>query len=753
MLARIKVNGIVQGVGFRPFVYRIASLLHLKGYVLNMGDAGVEIEVEGEEKKIYEFIELLKEKKPPLAKIDEIKVELGKEKGYIKFEIRKSVDRIEEGVSIIPPDIAICDECIEDMKNQERRHNYFFTTCTNCGPRYTIIKKLPYDRQNTTMDEFEMCTECFKEYTNPLDRRYHAQTIACKNCGPKIFLKSGEKIVEGENGIKRAIDFLKKGKIVAVKGIGGYHLACIADEKGESVKRIREMLGRPQKPFALMAKNIEMVKEISFVNKKEEEILKTHVRPIVLLEKKIELPYVAPGLHNYGIMLPYTGLHLLLFEEIDMPLVMTSANLPGKPIIYNEEEIEKIGADAILFYNRKIHQRCDDSISRIIGNETLLIRRSRGYVPSGIKVEGKTHAIIGVGAEENVSACILNKGYAFLSQYIGHVNKIETFEFFKETLEHMKNLIKVNFEAIACDLHPSFLTTKYAEEISLEKELPLFRIQHHHAHIAKAMAEYNLKESIGIAIDGMGYGEDGNIWGGEILYCSIDEYKRIGHLEYHKMPGGDLATKYPLRMLAGIMGNKAYEFLYERKKFFPHGEKEIEVVMKMAKGSSIKTSSCGRLLDAISALLDICHLMNYEGEPAMKLESVARKGRDILEIEPLIKNDVIYTKNMVEEIFENINERKENLAYSAEEYIAKSLAQMAIEKAEEEGIKNIVIAGGCAYNEHINLRIRKMVESSSLNFFVNSRVPCGDGGISFGQVIIANERMNSGTNTGFFSKK
>lgn len=741
MLAKIKVNGIVQGVGFRPFVYRTASLLSLKGYVLNLGDAGVEIEVEGTEKEIQEFIKLLKERKPPLAKIDEIKIEVGKEKGYKEFEIRKSIDKVEEGVSIIPPDIAICDECIEDMKNQERRKNYFFTTCTNCGPRYTIIKKLPYDRQNTTMNEFEMCIECFKEYTNPSDRRYHAQTIACKNCGPKIFLKNEGEIIEGEKGIKKAIDLINKGKIVAIKGIGGYHLACIAEEKGESVKRMRKLLGRPQKPFALMAKNVEMVKDVAFLNKKEEEILKSHIRPIVLLEKKKELPYVAPELHNYGIMLPYTGLHFLLFEEIDVPLVMTSANLPGRPIIYNEKDIEKIGADAILFYNRKINQRCDDSILRVIGNETLLIRRSRGYVPSGIKIDEKSYSIIGVGAEENVSACILNRGYAFLSQYIGHVNKIEVLEFFKETLEHMKNLIKADFEAVACDLHPSFLTTNYAEEISSEKDLPLFRIQHHHAHIAKAMAENNLNESIGIAIDGIGYGEDGNVWGGEILYCSLDEYERIGHLEYHKMPGGDLATKYPLRMLAGIMGDEAYEFLHERKEIFPYGEKEIEIVMKMAKGSSIKTSSCGRLLDAVSALLDICHFMNYEGEPAMKLESVARRGKNILEIEPVIKNDVIYTKNLVEEIFENIKERKENLAYSAEEYIAKSLAQMAIEKAYEKGIKDIVIAGGCAYNEHINLRIREMVESSSLNFFINRKVPCGDGGISFGQVVIANEKM------------
>jgi len=737
VLAKIKVNGIVQGVGFRPFIYRIASHLNLKGYVLNLGDAGVEIEVEGSKEEIEKFIEFLKDKKPPLAKIDEIKVKWADERKYKRFEIRKSKEEKREGISIIPPDISICQECIEDMEKQERRRNYFFTTCTNCGPRFTIIKKLPYDRCNTTMDEFEMCEECYAEYTNPSNRRYHAQTIACKNCGPQIFLKWDEKIFEGEEAIWKATNLLNNGKIVAIKGIGGYHLACLADEKGRAVRKLRSILGRPQKPFALMARDIKMIEGIAFINDKEKDMLLSYIKPIVLLEKKEELPYVAPGLHNYGVMLPYTGLHFLLFKKISCPLVMTSANLPGRPIIYSEEEIENIGVDAILFYNRKIWQRCDDSIVKFIGKQPVLIRRSRGFVPTAIKIDGATN-ILATGAEENVVACLLKDGHAFLSQYIGHLQHLETFEFFKEAINHLAGLISFTPEAIACDLHPNFLTTKFAEEMAEEKNLPLFRVQHHHAHVAKVMAEHSLKEAIGIAIDGFGYGNDGMAWGGEILYSNIAEYERLCHLQYHAMPGGDAATKYPLRMLAGILGKEVEDFLIERSKVFPYGEKEVEVILKQARNAKIKTSSCGRLLDAIAALLDICHVMHYEGEAAMKLESVARKGKDVLHIKPVIKGNVIETRYLLQQIFENRNKiRKEDLAYSAEEYIANSLAMAAIQKAEEMGIKNIVVAGGCAYNEHITLRIKEKVEKEGMNFFINKLLPCGDGGISFGQAAVA----------------
>ena len=742
VLAKIKVNGIVQGVGFRPFVYRLASRLGLKGYVLNLGDAGVEIEVEGNDKDIEKFIFLLKKEKPPLAVIGEVNVEIGNEKGYNRFEIRKSKEEKRGGISTPPPDIAICNECIEDMK-AGRRKNYFFTTCTNCGPRFTIIRKLPYDRHNTTMDKFEMCKECYEEYINPLDRRYHAQTIACNNCGPKIFLEYKGKIIKGEEAVWKCTDLLNDGNIVAIKGVGGYHLACIAEER--NVKNLRSLLGRHQKPFALMVRDVEMAKEIAYVSSEEKKILESYIKPIVLLEKKKELPYVAPGLHNYDVMLPYTGLHYLLFKKIFHPLVMTSANLPGKPIIKEDDEIRKMGADSILFYNREIYTRCDDSIVKFIRDKPVLIRRSRGFVPSPINFPFYAKNVIGLGAEENVAICLLKNKCAFLSQYIGNTRHYETFEFLKNATEHLISLLDFKEDAIACDLHPNFLTTKYAEEIASERNVPLYRVQHHHAHIAKVMAEHGIREAIGIAIDGFGYGEDGNAWGGELLHCWLSGYKRLGHLQSHFMPGGDLAAKYPLRMLAGILGDEIAEFLYERKHAFPYGEKEIEVVLKQAKNKQakkgVKTSSCGRLLDAVSALLDICHFRNYEGEPAMKLESVAKKGKDVLNLEPIIKDGIIDTKHLLIQLLENMRYRKEDLAYSAEEYIAISMAQLAIEKAEESGIKHIVIAGGCAYNEHITTAIEEEVRHAGYSFLINQKVPSGDGGISFGQAVIANEKM------------
>ena len=738
--AKIKVNGIVQGVGFRPFVYRIASRLGLKGYVLNLGDAGVEIEVEGEKRLIEQFLILLREQSPPLSIIDELQVHYDGDKQYHTFEIRKSRMEKRRGTSVIPPDIAICDECIGDMEREGRRHNYFFTTCTNCGPRFTIIERLPYDRCNTTMKPFDMCDDCHEEYTNPLDRRYHAQTIACTNCGPRVFLQQKKGTLEGEGAVWTAADLLLSGAILALKGVGGYHLSCVAE--GDAVARLRRLLGRPSKPFAIMAKDMSMVEEIAVVGSEEKNLLESSIRPIVLLEKRQELPGVAPGLHNYGVMLPYTGLHVMLFKKIDRPLVMTSANLPGRPIMHTEQEISHIGADAILFYDREIHQRCDDSIMRVVGGEPLLIRRSRGFVPMAIEVTRPAAHIMALGAEENVTACLLTGRHAFLTQYVGHVQAPETREFLQQALAHMTALTDFTPEAMACDMHPHFFTTQHAQELAASRTIPLVQVQHHHAHIAAVMAEYGLQEAVGIAMDGFGYGDDGHAWGGEVMYATLSSYERLAHLQYHSLPGGDLATRYPLRMLAGILGDGAGEFLMERAHAFPHGEREAEVVLKMSKHAGLQTSSCGRLLDAVAAMLDLCHVMHYEGEPAMRLESLAKRGKNILELEPSVAHGVIETKTMVQHLFEHMGkERKEDLAYSAEEYVARALAEAALVNAENLGISSVAVAGGCAYNEHITMRIKEMVSQAGMQFYISRKVPCGDGGVSFGQAVVASEKM------------
>ncbi len=748
MQAKIKVNGIIQGIGFRPFVYRLAIIHGLHGYVLNLGDAGVEIVVEGEKEKIKKLIKELEKKAPPLAHIDNVSVQWKKDEKFKKFEIKRSIARKNgELSSSIPPDIGICEDCLKEIEDKEdRRHTYFFTTCTNCGPRYTAIKTLPYDRSNTTMDEFPMCEECQKEYTNPTDRRYHAQTIACATCGPETYLQKDGKIIEkGKNAIWKAGELLMEGSIVAIKGNGGFHLACSVFFQN-AIKKIREMLGRERKPFAVMAKNIEMAEEIAFVSEKEKALLLSYMKPIVALNKKRDLPLASPGLHTIGVMLPYTGLHVMVFQRCSHPLIMTSANMPGEPIIFtNEEALEKLKekVDFFLLYDRKIYQRCDDSVVRVVDGESLLIRRSRGYVPSPLVLSFSYKNVLALGAETNVTSCVLIKNKAFLSQYIGNTKKYDTLQFLKDASSHLLHLTNAKIGMVACDLHPQLATTKLAYEMGEKHDVPIHQIQHHHAHIAKVMGEHGVKETIGIAIDGFGYGEDGNAWGGEVLHCDTKKYKRIGHLEEHLMPGGDLATYYPLRMVASILheeyGEKIETFLMKRKKAFPHGEKEVSIILtQIEKGEGLKTTSCGRMLDATSALLDVCHRRTYEGEPAMKLESIAVGGDDIL-ISPEIdwRKGILKTTPLLSELFKKRNEKKRDLAYSVEEYLAKGLAKIAVARAEKKGVDTIALAGGCVYNGHISRVIRKAVEHQDLTLIKNRNVPAGDGGISFGQAIVA----------------
>jgi len=751
MRAEIRVNGIVQGVGFRPFIYRLAVSHALKGYVLNLGDAGVEVVVEGEKKEIKKFIENIEAKKPPLARIDSIDVEWKESRSLKTFEIKRSSDIKGREASIIPPDIGICDDCIREMTDpSNRRYNYFFTTCTNCGPRYTVIKKLPYDRQNTTMDEFPMCEECHREYTNPADRRYHAQTVACEICGPQVYLldKNGKEIDSGKDAIWKAGEMLINKKIIAVKGNGGFHLSCSAFYP-DVIARLREALGRMQKPFAIMAGSIDAVKSIAYVDGEEEEMLNSHIKPIVVLRKKREMEGVAPGLHNIGVMLPYTGLHIMLFQRCDHPLVMTSANMPGEPIIYrNEEAVKKLEgrADYFLVYDRKIAHRCDDSVVRFIDGKPSLIRRSRGYVPAPVKLPFATKNVLAFGAELNVTSCILSGGKAFLSPYIGNTTKFDTIQFLEEETEHILNLTNAKPEVVAHDMHPQFSTTRMAEKFGEAHGVPSIPVQHHHAHIASVMGEHGVEEAVGIAIDGIGYGDDGTIWGGEVLHCSFEDYWRIGHLEEQLMIGGDLATTYPLRMVAGILYSKDgfEEFLYGHKDKFLHGREEIDIVLKQARErKGITTTSCGRILDAVSALLGICTRRTYEGEPAMKLEShgVGGKGYSITPEIEWGKVAILDTSYLMNWLWENRDRNSKNLAFSAEEYLAEGLAEIAVDYAKNEHIGTVCLSGGCAYNEHIVRAIKKKVEGSSMKFLRNERVPAGDGGISLGQAIVADAKM------------
>ena len=748
----IYVKGIVQGVGFRPFVYRLAKGLGLKGYVKNLGDAGVKIVIDGEKKSIEKFIKDLKEKAPPVSSVSDVDIREIDAEFENDFIILESDLSKESEFSFIPPDIGICEDCKRELLDpKNRRYLHFFITCTNCGPRFTTIYSLPYDRERTSMKDFEMCKRCKNEYTDPMDRRFHAQTIACNNCGPQVFLSDGSKtLLEGIEAVNRASELLGEDKIIAVKGYGGFHIACSA-ENDEVVLKLRKLLGRGQQPFAIMVRNLESLRKIVEVDERAEELLKSYVRPIVILKRKGDAvsEYVAPRLHTLGVMLPYSALHLLLFRKNRLKaLVMTSANKPGYPMIIDEKDaFEKLEGivDYFLFHNRKIVQRCDDSVIGFVGGKETKFRRSRGFVPLPVEVKytgDKT--ILSTGADTDVTFCILKKGKAFLSQHIGDTSKHETMDFFKESLQHFIDLFDFDVNAIASDLHPKFSTTLFAKEYSESRGIPHIKVQHHHAHMASLMVEHNMDEMVCITADGFGYGIDGTAWGGEVLYGDFNDFKRLAHLETQPMVGGDLATLYPLRMAAGIVKNEEiYDFLMSRKDKFPHGEKEVEIIFKQLKSKKYQiTTSCGRILDAAAAILDVCHKRTYEGEPARKLEAVAIGGKYVVDLEPDIKGKILRTSPLLEEIFEHRDKFPiKDLAYSVEEYIARGFAELAIEIAEEEGVKYIGFSGGCAYNNHLLSTIKKIVEKRNFIFLQHEKVPPGDGGISLGQALIVASRL------------
>jgi len=757
LLAEIRVIGIVQGVGFRPFVYRTALRNKLAGFVQNRGDAAVDIVVEGEKASIETFLKDLRGNHPPLARIYDIYVNFSRGKGkYKSFRIRRSSEMYTLSGSIIPPDAAICDECLKEIRDPgNRRYNYFFITCTDCGPRYTIIDHLPYDRPNTTMKSFPMCNSCAGEYTDPSDRRFHAQTVACSRCGPKAHLTTsrGEPLA-CKDPIREAGKLLEEGYIVAVKGNGGFHVAT-STIRSDPIARLRKVKHRSQKPFAIMARDLDAVKSFAEVSEDEARLLRSYIRPIVLLRKNEDYylsDLISPGLHNVGVMLPYTGLHIMMFDEVREPaFVMTSANPPNEPIVIDEDEaIKRLGGDVdyFLLHNRPIAYRCDDAVVRLHGREPSIIRRSRGYAPEPIVLNSSSdRCVLAVGAEENVNACVLQGNRAFISQYVGDVENLEALQFLRDTIDHLINLTNSKVEVMACDLHPRFNTTRLAQDLGGKFNCPVIPVQHHHAHIAGLMAERNIDQMVGIACDGYGYGPDGEAWGGEILYCNSEGFKRLAHLQKQPLVGGDLATRYPLRMAAGILHNTIDidSWLGSRKEHFTHGIREVEVVVRqLERGMFQETTGCGRILDAISAILGVCYQRTYEGEPAMKLESAAINGTDVLGLKPKIVGNILDTTSLVLDVFrESDHHLVRDLAYSAESYIARGLAELALEEADRLKAKVIGFSGGVAYNQHITMTIKRIVEDRGLNFVVHHDVPPGDGGTSFGQAVVAaNSSLN-----------
>jgi len=750
--AEIKVSGIVQGVGFRPFVYRTAVENKLVGYVRNRGDAYVEIVVEGTRSNVEHFLKELKQKAPPLARIHSLTTKFSEEKTeFDRFTILRSSSEVELSGSVIPPDVSICDQCLAELHDPKNpRHDYFFITCTDCGPRYTIVQDVPYDRPNTTMKEFPPCPFCQREYSEPANRRFHAQTIACPECGPTAYLatRNGEQI-SSKDPIREAGKLLREGFILAVKGYGGFHVAA-STTKDEPIMRLRAVKHRAQKPFAIIARDLETIKTFADVSEQEAKLLTSYIKPIVLLRKSDSYclsDLVAPGLHNVGVMLPYTGLHFMLFDGGREPaFIMTSANPPNEPIVTdNAEAVSKLGdvVDYFLFHTRSVVQRCDDSVVRVHGKNPSLIRRSRGYAPEPIRLKQPVDGcVLGVGAELNATSCVLLGDKVFVSQHIGDVENLETLRFLKSATRHILRLTNAKPGAIACDLHPKFTTTLLAEDLEEELACPVVRVQHHHAHGAALMAEHGLDELVAIVCDGYGYGSDGQAWGGEILHCNRDGiFKRLGHLEEQPLVGGDLATRYPLRMAAGILNKKVdvEQWLLSNSERLPHGGEEVEVILQQLGKSSVPTTtSCGRVLDAVSAVLGVCYERTYEGEPAMKLESAAVNGRDVLRLEPIVRDGVLDTTVLLSEVFNCRNSHSVgDLAFSAQSYLARGLAQVSIEEAKRLGVGAVGFSGGIAYNKHMVEAIREVVEENGLGFVVHVQVPPGDGGVSFGQAVAA----------------
>jgi hydrogenase maturation protein HypF len=749
---KVKITGIVQGVGFRPFVYRTAVRHGLSGYVQNRGDAGVEILLEGTEEAIAAFLHDLQVQKPPQAQIHEVtKTQLEGKSEFTNFAIIQSSVEMEHSGSVVPPDSAICSDCLRELRAPaDPRFDYFFITCVNCGPRFTIIERLPYDRENTTMQEFPLCGFCQKEYTDPLNRRFHAQTVACPLCGPKAYLttQTGEAVFVADP-VREAGRLLSEGSIVAVKGYGGFHIAASAVRE-VPLLRLRASKHRLAKPFALLARSLEAAESFAEVNSKEREVLTSPARPVVLLNKNPDYylsPQIAPGLHNVGVMLPYSGMHYMLFDCVaDVAFVMTSANPTNQPIVKDNDEALRIlsgTVDYFLFHNRQIAHRCDDSVTRIHSGKNAFIRRSRGYAPAPVMLKQKAkRCVVALGGELNNTSCVLNADKAFLSQHIGDVENVETRSFLKEATQHLIRLTNSKIQAVACDLHPKFTTTNLAQELSKENGWPLIQVQHHHAHVAALMAEYNVDEIVGVACDGFGYGVDGSAWGGEILHCTRDSagFRRVGYLEPQPLLGGDVATRYPLRIAAGILSKEINisDWLMQHASQFPHGETEIQLILDQFKTQiAPKTTSLGRILDATAAILGICYERTYEGEAAMRLESAAVKGKDVLGLTSVVCGKALDTTQMLVSVFENKDKfSKADLAYSVHAYLAKGLAALAVEKAADCGVGIVGFTGGSAVNLLLSTLMREVVEAQGLRFLAHEAVPSGDGGISLGQAVV-----------------
>ena len=751
------VAGIVQGVGFRPFVYRLANECGLTGVIANTS-AGVSIEVQGEAEAVEKFLERLPKEIPPLAKITGLlprDAEVREESG---FQIVAS--RIDQAPrTLISPDVAVCDDCYREMMNpRDRRFHYPFINCTNCGPRFTIIRDIPYDRVRTSMAAFKMCSACRAEYDNQASRRFHAQPNACWDCGPQVLLVGGDgERMDVAEPIREAANLLQKGAIVAVKGLGGFHLACDARNEG-AVEKLRERKRRVEKPFAIMVQRVEDATKFCVVDEMSKKLLTSFERPIVLLPRRPEVAFgrcAAPGNLFLGVFLPYTPLHYLLLQSGKFEaLVMTSGNLSEEPIaIDNEEAIRRLHkiADAFLAHDRTILRRCDDSVVRVAAGQPQKLRRSRGFTPAPVHLEKQMQPILAVGGELKNTVCVVRGSEVFLSQHVGDLENLESYGFFEEAVEHLQRILEIQPSVIAHDLHPDYFSTKWAQERS---GVELVGVQHHHAHICACMAENHLDgKVIGIALDGTGYGSDGAIWGGEVLVADYIGFERAAHFEYLALPGGAAAIHEPWRMAVSYLA-KHYGMGIEKLElpFLKEiDSRKLSVVLQIIERevNSPRTSSCGRLFDAIAALVGLRGTVNYEAQAAIELEMAARDSQSeaAYPLDLNLRGTVwqIGTKPLFEWLLRDIR-KQASLADMGRKF-HNGLALVLVDAAErirdKTKLDRVCLSGGCFLNALLLETMIAKLRQRSFDVYCHTEVPAGDGGISLGQAVIAAHRVTN----------
>jgi len=750
---RLLVSGLVQGIGFRPFIYRLATKNQLVGRVENRND-GVVILVNATREQVEVFREQILGTQPGAASIQSIRIQQMPYTPFDTFLISPS-ENVSGRITEISPDIAVCEACLSDLDHQLHRISYPLINCTHCGPRFSIIRELPYDRPHTTMSVFQMCDLCRSEYEQVQDRRFHAQPVACNHCGPVYSITSGdEKSSQIDQVLRKTARLLSQGALLAIKGTGGYHLVCDAFHSG-GIQKLRHMKKRDGKPFAVMFHSLEEAREWVWINDLEEELLSSWQRPIVLLNRKREFtPGVADGLSTLGVMLPYMPFHHLLFKELDHPaLVMTSGNFSEEPLLISDASVHnqfEDFVDGVVSYNREIYNRVDDSVTAVMGDLPMVLRRARGYTPTPLRTRFDLEGILGTGAELSASFCLGRETMAIMSQYTGDLKNLETYEFYRESYERFSHLFRFTPRMVVSDLHPDYLSTRFASELAAEKQIPHLRVQHHHAHLASGMLQAGLEgEVIGFCFDGTGLGLDGIAWGGEVLKSSYLGFERLYHFDYIPLPGGDRAIKEPWRTglsyLYQIYGTDLLHLRTPLNKAFTDEELR-QIISLLEKGiNSPLVSSAGRLFDAVAAISGLIYRSTFQAEAPMKLEAAldpTEDGTYPIEIKEGRISFLPLMRQLVEDLHHGISLARVSARFHLS--LVNLIVDLAAEIRASQGLEKVVLSGGTFQNRFLTKKVVRKLDIEGFQVYLPDHIPVNDQGIAAGQVAIGAHQINSG---------